>query len=86
MVRAANVPEIKTFRMREACKAVHERILDRCSAGYRSSLQRTTYFIAAKLIRTYLKLRQHCYAESHVSQALRLFSRRRWSQLFGVWS
>jgi len=78
-------PEIKTFRMREACEAAHTRVLDRCDAGYRWNFQRVIYFVVAKALRTYLKLKQRCYGESPMSQVLSLLSKRRWLQLFGVW-
>jgi glycosyltransferase involved in cell wall biosynthesis len=79
-------PEIKTFRMSKAKTTEHLRILDRCGARYRSAAQRRVYFVAAKLLRTYLKLKQCCYAESHLSQLFFLFSARRWRELFGVWN
>jgi glycosyltransferase involved in cell wall biosynthesis len=78
-------PEIKTLRMREAHRAERLRILDRCGAGHRWKLQRATYFAVAKVLRTYLKLKQRRYGESPMSQVASLLSKRRWLQLFGVW-
>ena len=78
-------PEIKSFRMREAHEAVQRVILSRFDANYRWPMQRPIYWAVAKGLRTYFKIQQHCYSDSHFSQLMCLFSKRRWKEMSGVW-
>jgi glycosyltransferase involved in cell wall biosynthesis len=79
-------PDIKTIRMRSASDSVRNAILEKYGVSYRWRIQEKVSFWLAKVLRTYLKLRAQCYADSLLSQLYSLCSRRRWTELFGIWN